>query len=201
VRRIGGTDAPKLVGVSPYGGALEVYNRIVLSMEAAWNPRMERGAAGEPVLRAHGQRMLGLELEERETDYHLHPYCDFAGAQIDDLALWEGCKPVAVDYKTQSVHARGWGKSRSDKVPAHLEVQMRHELACCDRDLGLLVVGFGEDQPDGSFHIANIAPYIIKRDGFSETQLMAIEREFWESHILKKIPPLHKPQERSRSHG
>src|SRR5690349_12032790 len=98
-RRIGGSDIPKLLGISPYGGPLEVYERIVLGVEAPWNPRMERGTMFEPVLRALGQRMLGLELEDVESDYFPHPSLEYAHAQVDDLARRDGL-PVCVDYKT-----------------------------------------------------------------------------------------------------
>lgn len=188
-RKIGGSDVPKLLGISPYGGPFEVFERIYLGKEAEWNRNMERGAAVEPTLRALAQRMLGIEIEDVESDYHDHPTRDFARAQIDDLARWRGL-PVAVDYKSQSRFAKNWGPDGSDEVPEHLRAQIAWEMACCDRELGLLVVGFGDDV-DGPelFNITHVLTYQIERDSRFESYCMAVAEEFWNAHILTGVPP------------
>lgn len=192
-RRIGGSDIAKLLGLSPYGNAADVYLRIVEGVDSEWNPAMERGAAIEPVLRAHGQRVLGLELEEAASDYHEHPTLAFARAQVDDVARWKGL-PVAVDYKTQSRWAKGWGPDGSDVVPEHLRAQMAWELLCTDRELGLLVVGFGDDAPAPEFFmLSHVLTYQVPRDGLFESCCLAVARDFWESHVLPRVPPSIKP--------
>lgn len=193
MRRIGGSDIPKLLGISKYGNAADVYLRIAEGLESEWNPRMERGAAVEPQLRAHGQRMFGIELESPASDVAVHQGVEFAHAQIDDLARWNGM-PVAIDYKSQSSFAKGWGRGGTDDVPEQYRIQMAWELACSDRELGLLIVGFGDDAPAPElFHIANVVPYQIQRDGVTESQLLQIAREFWEAHILPRVPPAMAP--------
>lgn len=197
LRKIGGSDLPKLLpgpskygSLSPYGGPLEAYNRIVLGEESGWNPRMERGAAVEPELRSYGQRMLGLELEDFESDIAIHRGVEFAHAQIDDRARLRGM-PVAVDYKSSSTFAKGWGPDGTDIVPEHYRAQMAWELACSDRDLGLFIVGFGEDLPPPRlFHIANVLTYHIERDGVFESYAMEVARNFWFSCIVPRIPPV-----------
>jgi predicted phage-related endonuclease len=199
-RRIGGSDLPKLLGLSPYGGPLEVYERIVNGVEAEWNPRMERGAAVEPELRAFAQRMLGLELEDFESDIAIHPGVEFAHAQCDDRGRLRGM-PVVADYKSQSTFAKGWGPDGSDIVPEHYRAQMAWELACSDRDLGLFIVGFGEDLPPPRlFHIANVLTYHIERDGVFESYALDVARTFWETHILPRVPPAATPT-KERKHA
>ncbi len=193
MRRIGGSDIAKLMGISKYGDASDVYRRIVDGIEDDWNPRMERGTAIEPVLRAHGQRLLGLELEDSASDYHEHPTCEFAWAQVDDIARREGM-PVCVDYKSQSQWAKGWGGEGSDEVPEIYRVQLAWEMACTDRDLGLLVVGFGVDAPPPEiFTLSNVITYELQRDGIFESHLLAVGKEFWEMHVLVRKPPDVKP--------
>lgn len=189
MRRIGGSDVPKLMGISPYGGPLEVYERIVLAVEAPWNPRMERGAVMEPVLRAIGQEHFGLELEAVENDTHDHPAWEFARAQVDDLARWLGL-PVAVDYKSQSRWAKGWGADGSDEVPETIRAQLAWEMACTDRELGLLVVGFGEDV-DGPeiFDLQSVVTYQVERDLYFESYLRTLAESFWCEHVLPGVPP------------
>lgn len=183
---------PKLLGISPYGGPLEVYERIVLGKEAEWNPRMERGVVMEPVLRALGQQHLGLEVEDVESDYHDHPDLEFAWAQIDDLAVWNGM-PCVVDYKSQSRWAKGWGRDGSDEVPETIRAQVAWELACSDRELGLLVVGFGDDVPAPEvFNLSHVVTYQVQRDGVFESYCVQVAREFWLEHVIPSVPP--KPQ-------
>jgi len=193
MRRIGGSDIPKLLGVSKYGNAMDVYQRIVLELEEEWNPRMERGAAMEPVLRAHAQRVLGVELEETESDVHSHPGVDFAWAQVDDLARWQGI-PVAVDYKSQTVWRKGWGAPETDEVPEDIRAQVAWELACTDREVGLLVVGFGEDV-DGPeiFNLHTVQPYVVQREPVFESYCLQVAREFWTRHVLPRVPPEVQP--------
>lgn len=198
-RRIGGSDIPKLLGISPYGGPLEVYERIVLGVEAEWNKFMERGAAVEPVLRALGQRMLGIEIEPVESDYHDHPTHEFARAQIDDLARWNGAS-CAVDYKSSSRFAKNWGADGSDDVPEHIRAQMAWELACSDRELGLLVVGFGDDAPPPElFNITHVLTYQIQRCPHFESHCLAVAKEFWETHVCRGVPPEKTPGKKRKS--
>lgn len=183
----------KLLGLSRYGNERNVYDRIVEEAEDEWNANMERGAAVEPQLRAYGQNVLGLELEDRESDYHSHPALDFAWAQVDDIARWKG-QPVAVDYKSQSRWAKGWGAEGSDEVPEHIRAQVMWELLCTGRELGLLIVGFGDDAPPPDlFHIANVVTYQVQRDEDFERYCVLVAKNFWERCVLPRSAPSIKP--------
>ncbi len=192
-RRIGGSDIGKLVGVSRYGNAADVYLRIVEGLEDEWNPRMERGAAVEPELRAHAQKFLGVELEDSESDIHRAEMLEFAHAQVDDIGHWSGL-PVAIDYKSQSQWAKGWGAEGSSDVPESIRTQIAWEMLCTDRPLGLLIVGFGSDAPAPVlFSMSHVITYQVQRDGVFESYLVQEAREFWEGHILPRVPPDMKP--------
>ena len=199
MRRIGGSDIAKLLGLSRYGGPLEVYQRIVEGIEEPWNPLMERGAAMEPVLRAHAQRMLRLELEELpEGGYVDSPEHEFARAQIDDLGCWLG-QPVVAEYKSKNRFVRGFGRSPyGDIVPEDIYAQVAWQLMCTERELGLVVVGFGEDGPDG-FDIHNVAAFEVERDPNFEACCVQVAREFWENHVLRCVPPATKPVKRRKA--
>jgi hypothetical protein len=192
-RRLGGSDIGKLLGLSKYGNEADVYLRVVEGIDDEWNPLMERGAAVEPQLRAFAQRFLELELEDSESDYHDCPRLEFARAQVDDVARFRGV-PVCVDYKSQNRWVKGWGAPNSDEVPASIHAQIAWEMLCTDRPLGILVVGFGEDV-DGPdiFHIANVIPYQVERDEEFEALCVNTARDFWNRHVLPKVPPSIKP--------
>jgi hypothetical protein len=132
-------------------------------------------------------------MESTESDYHDHPTLPFARAQIDDLARWDGM-PVAVDYKSVSRWAKGWGAPGTDEVPESINAQLAWEMACADRELGLLVVGFGEDAPPPAiFHVSNVVHYQVQRCPVFESYCVAVAREFYEAHVLTRVPPAMKP--------
>lgn len=198
-QRIGGSDIAKLLGLSKYGGPLEVYQRIVGGAQDEWSRPMERGAAVEPVLRAHGQRMFGLELEELPSDYIYSPEHEFARAQIDDLARWNGV-PVVVEYKSQSQFARGWLHGEAgDVIPEGYEPQVGWELMCTGRALAIVVVGFGQDTPSGDFDIHNVNLYEVQREPEFEAYCLHVAKEFWERHILRRVPPAIQPYKKRRA--
>lgn len=197
-RRIGGSDIAKLLGLSRYGGPFEVYQRIVEGIEEPWNPRMERGAAMEPVLRAHGQRLLGLELEDAPSDYVDSPEHPFARAQLDDVARLGGM-PVVVEYKSQNAFARGWRRTEDgDVIPEGYAAQVAWQLMCAQRELALVVVGFGQDTEDGGFSLHNVATFEVQRDAEFEAYCVHVAKTFWEEHVCRLVPPVTKPAKKKR---
>jgi hypothetical protein len=208
MRPLGGSDIPKLLEISPYGGPREVFDRVMGLEEVAWSARMGRGVVMEPVLRVLGQQHLGLAVEDRSwnayrpdtehdaPDYHAHPTWEFAHAQIDDLATWKGRKAV-VDYKSQNRWAKGWGPDGSDVVPEPIRIQLAWEMACADRDLGLLVVGFGDDVPPPDiFNISHVVTYVVERDGFLEQHCAEVARTFWSRFVIPGIRPEKSPRKK-----
>lgn len=198
-RRIGGSDIPKLLGISKYGGPLDVYRRIVDGIEPGWTGPMQRGAMVEPLLRAHGQRTVGLELEDIASDYFDSPEHDFARAQIDDLARWRGI-PVVAEYKSQSPFSKGWLRSPDgDRIPEVYEAQVTWQLMCADRELAIVVVGFGLDTEDGGFDLHNVAAYEYPRDRQFEAYCLQVAKDFWENHVLRRVPPIPEPKRKRKA--
>jgi predicted phage-related endonuclease len=199
MRRIGGSDIAKLLGLSRYGGEREVYQRIVEGVDTEWNAVMARGTMMEPVLRAEGQRLLGLELETVESDYVESAEHEFAHAQIDDLARWQG-QPVVVEYKSQSQFAPGWlHGTDGDEIPAGYAAQVAWQLMVTGRELALVVVGFGQDvKATGDFELSNVTSYEVQRDEQFEAYCLHVARTFWEQHVLRLVPPVSQPLKKKR---
>jgi predicted phage-related endonuclease len=199
MRRIGGSDIAKLCGLSKYGNARDVFDRIVLGLESPVGPLANRGKVFEPVCRAHAQNHLGVVLDPHcgvdGEDYYQHPHHEFAHAQIDDLAHWFGA-PVVVDYKTVNRWSRkyGWGKPGSGDVPEHYRAQVAWGMACTDRDRAIVVAAFGEDlKTPELFAIEEMATYEIERCPEFESYLLGVANEFWERHVIPGVPPDVKP--------
>ena len=57
---------------------------------------------------------------------------------------------------------------------------MRWELMCTERDLGLLIVGFGDDLPPPAiFQVNYVATYEIQREPQWESYAAQVAKEFW----------------------
>jgi predicted phage-related endonuclease len=199
-RRIGGSDIAKLLGLSKYGNARDVYDRVVLGLEEPAGPLADRGKRFEPVCRAHAQNHLGVSLDEHtgwgdNRDYYDHAHHEFARAQIDDLAHWFGI-PVVCDYKTVNKFSRryGWGKPGTDIVPEAYRAQVAWGMACADRDRAIVVAAFGEDVKDERvFIIEDICTYEIERCPEFESYLLGVANEFWLEHVIPERAPEIKP--------
>lgn len=203
-RRIGGTDIGKLLGWSSYGGPPEVFDRCVLGLEGKRNSKTDRGLLMEPRLRAIAAARFGFEIEPHcgvgeNKDYYEHPDNDFAHAQIDSLATWKG-RRVVLDFKSQNIFAqRYWGPDGSDRVPDSIHAQVAWGMACADRDLAVLVAGFGRDV-DGPevFDLSHVVTYFVEREPVFESYCLSVGREFWESHIRPGVRPASKSTGRKR---
>lgn len=193
-RRIGGSDVPKLLGLSPYGNAADVYERVVLGVEQPWTPAMDRGIALEPTLRAHARAAWPeLVLEDRERDIHDHPTLDFLRAQVDDTGRDAGL-PVVIDYKSQSRWAKGWGAPETDEVPETYLLQLTVQMMCCDRPAAYAVVGFGTDvQGEELFALESVQRYVLERDAELEARIVEACESFWRRHVLPRVPPPMQP--------
>lgn len=199
MRRIGGSDIGKLLGLSRYGNAADVYLRIVEEQDDEWTAPMERGAMVEPLLRAHAQRAMGVELEDMASEYVESAVHDFAWAQVDDLARWQG-QPVVVEYKSQSQWAKGWTRGEGgDCIPAGYAAQVAWQLMCSDRELALVVVGFGQDTEDGGFDMHNVTHFEVQRDPVFESYCLQVAKTFWAEHVLRRVPPDMKPLRKKRA--
>lgn len=205
-RRLGGSDIAKLLGVSRYGNAADVFLRSVEGVDDLWKPVMVRGKKEEPRLRLIASEKMALEIEDRswntyrpepdytENDYHAHPDFEFAHAQIDDLATWRGLS-VTVDYKTQNLFARKrWGKDGSGDIPESQRPQAAWGMSCTDRELAIWVVGFGLDNKEtGAFDLDHVSIFQIERDLTFESRCIETADIFWVEHVKPRVRPAMRP--------
>lgn len=193
--RIGSTDAPAIAGLSKYANARDAFNRIVLGMEVKQTKDMARGKLVEPEILSNAAR-FGIELEERDNTLRiLHPDCEFAHAQVDGLGTWRGQR-VVVEAKSVGPWAKGWGEPETDQVPEGYRAQCIWEMACADRNFGIILAGFGAENADGEFIITGTYPYFIERDPALESFLFAACGEFHREHLLTGTPPEMKALQR-----
>lgn len=173
---IGGSDVSAIAGLnkwkSPVGVYLEKVGQSPLkdtAGEAAyWGNVMEDIVAQEFSIRT------GLKVRRRKAIL-THPEHEFMFANVDRLIIG---KQEGLECKTASEYLKGdW---EDEEIPAAYLLQIQHYMA---------VTGYK------AWHIAVLIggnKFIhkkIDRDEELISYLIKIEKDFWENHVLKEIPP------------
>ncbi len=170
---ISGTDAGSICGLNPYKSSLQVFiDKTTEKIEEVDNEAMKQGR----------------DLEE----YVAHRFCEATGkkvrranaifcsdenpwmlANFDRLVIGE---KAGLECKTVSAYgAEQWGA-----IPMHYLLQCQHYLAVSGYDswyIAALILG------------KDFIVHKIERDEELISDLVAIERHFWENHVLSGIIP------------
>ena len=175
---IGGSDASVIVGVNKWKTPFELWlektgqvDPVSSDSEAAYF-----GNILEDVVAKEFEKRSGKKVRRRNAILH-HPKYDFIRANVDRLVVGE--KSV-LECKTASAFlANEW---EGEEVPASYLVQMQHYL-------GVL----GEEYKKGYFAVLiggqKFVWKEIERDDELIDMIFQAEKEFWENHVLKEVPP------------
>lgn len=191
MRRVGSTQAGAICGLSKWANATDVWWDLRHGIRPAPKKVFERGTKYEDVLRATYRREVGPCSDAPCTRFEplLHPSWEFASASPDAFA-----GDTVVEFKTCSIWAsKDWGEALTDNVPAVYCAQIAWLLAVTGRERAQLLVGFGQDTPDGEFFISENRLYVFDRDRELEEMLRKRVERFWVDHFLKGVPPTGEP--------
>ena len=181
---IGGSDAPAVVGLSPWKTALELYLEktgeveppVLDSEYVYWGNIHEEGIA-----RAYADRMDYKV--QRVNDTLVHPTLPFITANLDRrVVAHEGGLRIGFEAKSvgeYSFRNQEWGEEGTDQVPGHVMIQCMHYLGVTDWDrwdVGALVGG------------NRLMVYHIHPDATVIETLTDLEKEFW-GHVERADPP------------
>jgi putative phage-type endonuclease len=181
---IGGSDAAAILGVSPWAGALDVYQEKLGLVEKEWTPEEEdRLALGNLMERAIARRWAerkGVEIEHPCDDGTTlrHPDRPWQIAHIDGRIKG---KPEGVEVKlllTWRQQAR-LGEPGTDRgLPEHI-AQAAHYLSVTEWERWWLVY----------YHpFRGLLEFPIERNRVLEAKLIAKEAAFWE-RVRRQDPP------------
>ncbi len=180
---IGGSEAAKILGVSPWGGAVDVYMEKVGLIDPAEKPETEQqywGKKLEPLVRARYEEEVNTEVLWDDSLIR-HPEHDFMIAHIDGSVHTDE-DTFGLEVKTTDVRNRLlWGDAWTDEVPNWYNVQCQHYMA---------VTGYHK------FHVAvlfggnDFAIYNIKRHNGVIEHLIQKEGAFWNQVGTRKPPPV-----------
>lgn len=167
---IGGSDAGAICGLNPYVSPMGVfYEKTRKEVETYDNESMRQGRDLEEYVARRFMEETGLKVRRSNVMYQSEEY-PFMLANVDRLISGEN---MGLECKTASAYnADKW---TGDSVPAHYEIQCHHYMAVTGAEawyLAVLIMG-------REFKYKR-----IDRDEELIQNLIAIEREFWEEHVL-----------------
>lgn len=177
---IGGTDVPKILGVSRFGSAMDCYlDKRGLTAPLIQNDAMRWGTILEEPVAAEYAIQTGRKVR-RAAGFIRRPGYDWAYANIDRWSLKAGTPKRVLEVKTAGVFAtKDFGEPGSDQVPADYLLQVMHYIACTGVDTADLAVLIGGQR----FEV-----YTVERDDELIEGMTEICAKFW-SDTSQGIPP------------
>lgn len=173
---LGGSDVSAILGMNKWKSPIAVYLDKIgqapeeeLSSEAAyWGTKQESLVAEEFSLRT------GLKIRKRNAILR-HPKYPWMLANVDRLIVGQD---EGLECKTASEYLKNEWKD--DQVPSAYLLQCQHYMSVCDFNAWWIAVLIGGNK----FQYKR-----IERDEEIISLLIEKERDFWENHVLKQIPP------------
>ena len=172
---ISGTDAGSICGLNPYRSAMQVFiDKTTDTIEEIDNEAMKQGRDLEEYVAQRFCEMTGKKVRRANAIFSNdeHPWML---ANFDRLIVGER---AGLECKT--VSAYGADKWKDGAVPMHYLLQCQHYLAVSGYDtwyIAALILG-------KEFIIRK-----IERDEELISDLIKIEKHFWENHVLAGVMP------------
>lgn len=172
---IGGSDAGAICGLNPYASPMSVYyEKTSLETKDFDNESMRQGRDLEDYVARRFMEKTGLKVRRSNVMYQSETY-PFMLANVDRLISGEN---MGLECKTASAYSAD--KWVENSVPAHYELQCHHYMAVTGAKAWYLaVVILGKE-----FKYKR-----IDRDEELIHNLITIEQEFWENHVLTRNMP------------
>ncbi len=175
---VGASDVPMLLGLSEYGGKLDLYQ--IKRGEFVVEPTlaMQRGHIYEPAICADFLlRFPEFVAEKRDTIPH--PKGDFLRASIDRLLITPHGRGVLEGKNVTPRFMEKYGETGSDNAPLDKVAQVQTQLEVCDLPWGYIAVNFGFE----------LRWYFIERDREIGEAIVESAYEFMRDHVIAGVPP------------
>lgn len=165
-RKIGSSDAPIIMGVSPWETPYKLWERKIRNIELPSNPAMQYGNEMEPIARKWASEKLGVNLYESKE---VHKNYHWMTANLDAVDM---DKDIVVEIKCP------YSRKLYDTIPEHYLPQLQHQIEVMGID-GMYFISF--DGYEGKI-------IEVERDQNYINDLLAKEKEFWDCIIDWKSP-------------
>ncbi len=185
---LGGSDAPKVLGVSDWGTPLDLWSektgRKVVEIDEARQKRFARGHKLEPFIREmtiEKLRELGHDVKlVGKNRRHTDPSLRFLRAEIDFELELDGVL-TNVDAKSVGGTARAkWGTEGTDEIPIDYLAQFMHGLGVTGRQTCIAAALRSFD---------DVELFYVQRDEETIEAMRSKMSTFWREHVKKEVPP------------
>ena len=185
-RGIGGSDVAALMGISPFWTARDLYydklNIAPLEPDESNWVAMEMGNLLEELVSRIFAKKTGYEIFKVKKMFY-HPQYPFMLADVDYFVRLPDGSIAILEIKTTNYNARdNWWKNGQESVPVYYECQGRQYMAVTNLDRVFFCCLYGNSEDE-------VIIREIKRDYDYEEEMIFLETEFWNSHVMKKTPP------------
>ncbi len=185
-RGIGGSDVAAILGISPFRTARDVYyDKLNVAPavpdEGNW-VALEMGQLLEPLVAKIFSRKTGLPVFQIQKMFR-HAQFPFLLADVDYFVTLPSGETAILEIKTTNYYARDhWFCDGREIVPAWYETQGRHYMATMNLDRVFFCCLYGNNEDE-------VIIRELRRDMAYEEEMIYLEKNFWENHVLKKCPP------------
>lgn len=172
---IGGSDAGAVAGLNPFSSPMSVYqDKMSDSISDIDNESMRQGRDLENYVAQRFAEASGIKVRRSNAMYQHEKY-PFMLADIDRMVVGEN---AGLECKTASAYSAD--KWKDGEIPAHYLIQCHHYMAVLGADHWYLaVVLLGKE-----FKYTR-----IDRDEELIANLISIESDFWNIHVVPGIMP------------
>jgi putative phage-type endonuclease len=173
---LGATDIAAIVGVSPWATPIDVYRAKVEGIDKDAGNAARLGLLLEPIIVEEYERQEGVKTRRlNEVTHRAYP---FIKGHPDRIVV--GTDGI-MDAKAYLHSQREWGEPGTADVPPHVTVQMQVYMGLMGRAWADVVL-FSGSLP--------LKVYRVPADPVLYDQLVAVAVEFWERHVLLRVPPV-----------
>ncbi|MFC2948566.1 YqaJ viral recombinase family nuclease [Virgibacillus sediminis] len=174
-RGIGGSDASAILGFNPWKSAFELYiDKTSDRVEEIDNEAIHWGNVLEDVVAEEFTRRTGKKVRRRNQTFK-HLEYEFMIANIDRDVVGE--KALLECKTTNAFNSNTW---EEEHIPPAYICQLQHYMAVLGYEKAYIAVLIGGQK---------FVWKEIDRDDEFIGYMIAEEKNFWEEHVLKEIPP------------
>lgn len=172
---IGGSDAGAVCGLNPYRTAIQVYyDKTSEEIRQIDNEAMRQGRELEEYVARRFCEASGKKVRRANAIFYDEKN-PFMIADVDRMIVGEN---AGLECKTVSPYmADQWSDG---KIPLYYQIQCYHYMVVCKADAWYIaVLIYGRE----------FKYYRIERDDEVIENLIRIEKEFWNNHVLPRVMP------------
>jgi putative phage-type endonuclease len=174
--RIGASDSPVILGVSPFKTPFGLYEEKVHGKTTPTTPAMQRGLDREHEARKWLDNHFGTIFCPRVVEHDKH---EWKFASLDALSP-DGKIAVEIKFANSVVHSL----AKKGKVVDFYFPQVQSQMSCCDLDSMYFLSCYQEPGSDVDFVLVK-----IERDRKFIDDMIEKEQEFYQKCLVELCPP------------